>query len=769
MQEQVLIWVEQQVLEGNDTAIDPALLDESKQRNYRQLTVEELDALHAALRNIKHLAYKDLYAVIEGKRIERAAMIEELAAAIRASSPQRRIPLGGSPERDTAKFKAAAALMGFDATMVKIEQMINWIDNDDVNGPAHRYIWNRIAKAQTAEYDMQIRVTKQMTTMLEAMPKEFRDSFDDTFEVAGFPEPLKRSQIITMLLYMGQEERHRKLVGGLLTLGITEAAINRAVQRLSASDVKFVNDVWASFDTIWTDIAALEKRLTGVEPSRQDNKPFTLRGEDRNVIGHLTGGYFPLVADPEHTGELAKKQEGGTVQQALASNGYARAATSTGHVKELTGKVYPLLLDFQHTMTSHLANVIKDLTHREVVLDVNRIFQNSEFQKAMREHYGPAYEAQLNPWLVNIVKDHNTGASNGLGAWNNLMTGLRGNTVAAMLGFKFGTVIIQITDLMRLFAPGEYRLKPLQFLKAMWSFLAHPVRTANRVYELSGEMRHRTENLDRDLRARFDQLRGDESLLAQWNRAGFKALGWMDKLVSMPAWLTAYNQGVKAHGDVDRAVLEADRVVRLRLMTGNPKDIAAIQRQDGMMKLITMFMGDASANYGMLRNAGHRVDGFKGIPTLTTTALMVAMSQVLGDLIKGMGPDDDDELEEWLLMKTLTAPLSTMPLVRDVASLIENYAEGRPIQNYRFTPVTQAVVKPLMAVPATVKFTNGDITWDEWGVTSIESIGYAFGVAGTSQFATSAKYLRKVEEGEENPEDALDFTLGVLRGKGRKK
>ena len=761
-------WAEERRADGDDVILDAGLFSDGEPRNYRTLTTDQLSSLYDTLRNLKHLAYRELEEVIEGKRVEREQMIDELEGAIRAAGPSKRIPLSGSAIRETVKFKASAALAGFDATLLKIEQLVNWIDGDDVKGPAHRYIWNRIAAAQTAEYDYHAKVTRALSAVLERMPKEMRHALTDTFTVDGFPEPVSRKQALTMLFYMGQEERRSKLMGGFARLGIGEDAVLRAVGKLKPEEARFVNDVWAELDTMWADIAGLEERLTGVAPKKQDNIPFTLYDDAGRIVAHMTGGYFPLVADPDHTGELSKKQEGGTVQQVLAGNGYARAATSTGHVKELTGKVYPLLLDFEHTLTAHMTNVIKDLTHREVVLSVNRIFQDDRFSTAVKEVFGVAYEAQLMPWLVNVVKDHNVGSALGLGAWHKAMSVARGNTVAAMLAFKFSTVIVQVTDFARLFAPGDYRVKPLRFASAMAQVMAHPVKTAQMIYELSGEMRHRAENLDRDLRSAYEELQGNASLRAKWNRWGFKALGIMDKMTSLPAWLAAYQGAMKEHGDVDRAVLEADRTVRLRLMTGNPKDLIAAQRNDGLMKLLTMFMGDATANYNMLRNAGHSIHGLRGIPSFTMTALIVAMSSVVGDLVKGQGPDDDDDLVEWLALKASLAPFSTVPVVRDLANVVEGRVLGKPFSSYRFTPAVQAIQKTLDLIPSTVELAKGEREWGDWSMAALESLGYAFGIGGTSQIIGSAKYFRRYAA-DETDDTAPEAALNVIRAKGGKK
>jgi hypothetical protein len=369
------------------------------------------------------------------------------------------------------------------------------------------------------------------------------------------------------------------------------------------------------------------------------------------------------------------------------------------------------------------------------------------------------------PWLVNIVNDRNAGSSMGLSFWNNLASRARANTIAAVLGFKYSSGIVQIMDVSRLFTPGQNRVKARHFTNAFLQFLAHPVQVSNSIFELSGEMRHRAENLDRDMRQRFDELRGDLSMKARWNRNGFKFLSFMDALVSRPAWLAAYNQSLASGAEPDKAILEADRTVRLRLMSSNPKDLTAVQRGNELLKLATMFLGDATSNYNMLRDAGHNIDGLKGIPTFTAAAMVVMMAGALGELIKGQGPDDDEDWREWLARKAMLQPFQTVPIVRDMAGAVEGAVAGKPFKDYKFSPAVQLVQKMVDVVPHTIKFIKGEEDWKDYSIHAGEAIGWAMGIGGTVQAAASAKYLKRYSEGEEQPANAGELVYNTVQGK----
>lgn len=118
----------------------------------------------------------------------------------------------------------------------------------------------------------------------------------------------------------------------------------------------------------------------------------------------------------------------------------------------------------------------------------------------------------------------------------------------------------------------------------------------------------------------------------------------------------------------------------------------------------------------MLRNAGHNIKGLKGIGSFTMTAAIVALSSVMGDIIKSQLPDDDDDLAEWLAVKSLLSPLSTIPVVRDGADVVEGQLLGKPFTSYRFTPAIQAIQKTLDIIPSTVKLAKGEKEWDDWTI-----------------------------------------------------
>jgi hypothetical protein len=374
------------------------------------------------------------------------------------------------------------------------------------------------------------------------------------------------------------------------------------------------------------------------------------------------------------------------------------------------------------------------------------------------------------PWLVNIASDRNAGASAGMSGPNRLMAALKANTAAAVIGFKFSSFIVQLSDITRVIAPGDYGVSPLRLASAMTQLMSNNTKLVAMITDLSPEMAQRKENLDRDLRSRLNELKGDTSVSAKVNRAAFAGLGMMDAMISWPTWLASYQQSMEKHGDVEQSAKEADRTVRMKLMTSAPKDLVTIQaNKNPWVQLVTMFMGDATSNYNALRNAGHNINGMKGIPTFSGVLLAVIMANIIGDLLKGQWPEDKEDAAAWALRKAVVAPFGTAPIVRDFGNVLDNALAGKPFTDWRFSPAVGTLTKVAKALSVEpIRFLEGKDDLGDFFINEVEAAGYLLGIPGTAQAAASTKYLKRYVEGKENPDNIVEFGKGVTTGKGKK-
>ena len=755
-------WVETMEAQHEDTAIAPWLLNDGFTSDLRQLTNSQISDLHDALKNIKHLAYRQFNVIVDGKSYDFKQLKDDLIGAAVANLKVKPLDLPGTEK--SLKEAVYDKLLGLDASLIKMEQFINWLDGNDINGPWHRAIWNPIAKAQTADLDLIVEINGKLMEALDQMPKAQQNSMADTFTVQGIKQPLSRQQLISMLFNMGTEKNKAKLIGGFEGYGFNEQTVADALSNLNKHDLVFVQGAWDTIGELWPKIAELQKKLTGVEPKREEAIPVTITMKD-GTTETLRGGYYPLKAAPGRSSVAGKQESSGTALFDYGG-GYAKASTSTGHTKERGDAVYELDMDFKSVLAQHTSQVIKDLTHREAVLLANRLLTHPEIRRTLQETLGPVQTDQFMPWLRNVVNDRNGRLADAASAWTMTALQTRSNLVAATLGMKYSTVIVQLTDALRVVGPGDYRVSADHFAKALTDYVAHPKQTAELVREMSGEMRHRPENLDRDLRALWDHLGTDGSWKARWNRKAFKGLAFMDALTSVPAWLGSYRQAVEKGSSHEDAVKIADRTVRMTLMSGAAKDLVGLQRSpDTFTKLVTMFMGDGTAQFNLLRNAGHK--GLAGIPEFTAVAVMMSMANIIGDYLKGQKPAEGEDKRKWALRKALLAWSQPIPIMRDLANATDATLNGNPFGgDYRLSPVMGAAQKAINLVgkdlPAVL---DGKQEYPDFAIHAFDTLGTLSGIGGTSQATASAKYLRRVQKGQEKPENLGELVYNTVTGK----
>jgi hypothetical protein len=725
------------------------LLNESRLVNYRQVPLDELRAIYDAVRNIEHLARLKNKLKTKQAEIEFNDAIGELVASAEVAGTRTPLPLDMSAM--TMRERAGDTVSRLDAMLLKMEQVVEWLDGGNVNGPWHTYIWNPIAEAQTREYDLTRKLTERLAKSLEDMPKERRLSMLDTFEIPGMGK-VTRKYLISIALNMGNQGNIDKMMRGM---GWDIATIERGLAKLDDADWSFVQETWDTINSVWPEIAELEKRMTGLEPPKVEAQPYQVRDEQGNVTRTLAGGYYPLVYDPRLS-EQGAKQEAGNLGQ-LFEEGYVRATTPKGHTQARTeGFAAPMLLDFEQVISQHMAKVVKDLTHREDVVQANKILTNREIRNVLQETMGPAYEKQMLPWLRSVVNDRNGGSAQGLSDFSRWMMTARANVVAATMGFKATTMIAQITGISQ----SLDKVKGRYLSQAVLEYLRHPIALTKQVRELSGEMRNRSNTLDRDIRDQLRNLTGQTSGYAQVQRFAFHGIAIMDTMVTVPTWMGAYRQALDEGASEETALLEADAAVRMTQGAGGAKDLAAIQRNNELAKSVTMFYSYFSVLYNRMRDMGRDVQEIRDMPRfLSRVFFTVMVPAVLGELILGRGPDDDEDPAAWTIRKVLLYPMMAIPVLRDVVSSIDSGYD------YRFSPLANVFDKIGKAATATGKAIEGDMEWGEYSVRVGETMGYVFGVAGTAQMAATGKYLWRVSEGEENPDNIAELLAYALLGK----
>ncbi len=132
---------------------------------------------------------------------------------------------------------------------------------------------------------------------------------------------LRRDALIAVALNMGNESNKEKMLEGHKW---TEEGVLRAINRgLGKEEMVFVQKTWDLIETLWPQIAAMERRVNGVAPDKVERSALVTRH------GTFSGGYYPMVYEPKRAAEKGDRP-GALTAENFGSEVYTRATTAQG-------------------------------------------------------------------------------------------------------------------------------------------------------------------------------------------------------------------------------------------------------------------------------------------------------------------------------------------------------------------------------------------------------------------------------------------------------
>jgi hypothetical protein len=428
----------------------------------------------------------------------------------------------------------------------------------------------------------------------------------------------------------------------------------------------------------------------------------------------------------------------------------------------------------------HLVNAIHDLTHRRAMIQIARILGDDDIWFTMVDRIGLAKSQMLVAWAKRV-------GSNQLGPPKNWVEKYAGkarmNFTIAKMGLKWSIAVQNFAN----YANALEFVSPMQLARAMKDFTINFKDNFALVKHLSGEMAHRFESFDRDVRNNIMalQLEPGKKLKKKIQEMSFWAMIMTDAMVAYPMWLGMYRQEtlkLREEGKLGdeaiekNAIAAADSSVRLSLGSGSIKDVAEAQAGGEWLKWGTMFYSWFSNAYSAERRMG-RTAG-KGIKTLSPGMLVKALGMfaainaapaIISELLSGRGPDDDEDWVEWAAIKVLIYPTMTVPGVRDITGSLEGrLIEGRHGER---SGVVGSISKDFTdAVEAWIELMEGDLDASPEKVAK-ETARFLAQFSGfpVSQPEITGGYMEDIYTGEAAPEDVFEFVQDFLYRRKREK
>jgi hypothetical protein len=117
-------------------------------------------------------------------------------------------------------------------------------------------------------------------------------------------------------LNWGNEGNRQRLMSGF---GWTPDQVGAILNTLDERDWKFVQGMWDHINSYWPEIAAKQKRVTGVAPDQVEAAPVQTR------FGEMKGGYFPIVYE-NRLSARAGGNEGASFAKLIEQSSYNKAS-----------------------------------------------------------------------------------------------------------------------------------------------------------------------------------------------------------------------------------------------------------------------------------------------------------------------------------------------------------------------------------------------------------------------------------------------------------
>jgi hypothetical protein len=770
--ESLSAFVERMAAMGYQPSVPEHLLDEASRTHYRNMAVGQFRGLIDGVKSIESLGR------LKNKLMDLREQRDLDSVAAEAAVTMAHLPTQVGPESNRglsriekkwATAKSAGRSLG--ASLLKIEQMMDWLDGRDPNGTFNRVVFRRISEAAGRENDMQKAMAERLNALSHALPDDalkgdrviVADSLIDS--KTGQPSRFTKKELLALAGNVGNESNLQKVLRGE---GWSEAALWDFLHKnLTKGDWDFVQGLGNAFESLWPEQLAMSRRLGNTNPAQIEPRSFD------TPHGEYEGWYWPLIYDPARSQDVAER--GARQGDAMFENIYSRANTDTGRMNSRVEEyARPLLFDLD-AVPRVIRDVIHDISYREAVIDSDKFLSHPSVREGIVHTLGPEYQSQLCPWLQSIANDKAVDGA-ALKFWQGLSRRVRMNATMAGLGFRLTTMLVHGSS-AGLESVAE--LGPKWFASGLADF-RNPIQWAKNkdfIFERSAEMRNRMNEVDRDIREHLREidLRMADPATGAVQRGldlarghAYTGIAMLDMATALPTWMGAYKKALSEGSSETDAVYFGDKTVRNAHGGTGAKDLSAVQRGNNneFFKLFTMFYSFWNHNVNRLMDTARLArelptsQNFRGdLGRVVMRTLIYTLGvQIIHSMMHPKKPGDEDQSwGTWAAKELALSATSGIPVVRDLAA---HWIEGG---DYAVTPAAAAVRTISQSGTDAMHALNGEETSGKWLKHAANTTGYVFGVP-TGQLGDSVQFLWDVNRGYQDPRNFKDWWNGLLHG-----
>ena len=774
-------WLEKLQTAGKYENVD-ATAEPSK--DWREMSFSEFAAMADEVKGLWELSRRDKVVEIDGKRLEVAAVAENIRDEIEK--------FGVADEEHVEKTGISKLLDDWSTSMKRVEQQFDMIGGED--GVLMTKVFQPIKDAavrarlkQTEVMDrMQVVISKLKFKPGKIIAPELIDKETGRPHVFGRGEICGAAEVFGALLHTGNESNYRKLLLG------RGWATTDAEGRMNASNwnvfiERMVREGYitkAHYDAaqaIWDEFEAL-KPLTQKANKAIYGTWFKEIGIDGIVtpFGQYKGGYVPAKTDknvvPDAQLNELKDVDAGKVQSMmpLSQPGFTKSRSET----------YAEALDMNpRTIIGATNRIISFAYIAPVYNDVRKILQHDSVKNAMHRYDPRFLRDVISPWMNRARQQTATTDLNDPSArrWATL----RSRAGAMFMFNNVKNVVQSSAD----FLVAASEVKPGNLMAAV---LNHDRKA---IAEKSEYMRSRFGKSQIAMMDNIDSILIDAGTLKKADRWLMQHAYWMQRLVddrmSTITWTAAYNDAIQDGKSELQAIRHADRIVRKVFASQNAEDVSNIEAGTAFKRLFTQFSGFFVVRSNLVATELGKIareSGAKGSDSATTKALKILSNKKmkvaillltkivvpaivdteLALLLKGVMPGDDDWMREMFIgsagyVSGLGGPYAN--LLGEGVINVANVATGGRISSYDSRLASAPAISILEDVlKQSALIAKGGITPERIMKFGTDLTVMPVAPVVPMQVTRQATYLAGVAGGKIKPTGPVDFVRGMATG-----
>lgn len=737
------------------------------QMKYEGLFVHQLESAFKAVQNIMQAGRDEKKTIARQKNIELADISAKVLE--RAQGKFGKDKIDGDTHIEVARKDPNAAVDVL-LDLNTIEAMCRGLDGFEDDGPMQDYFFRPVREAVSREYAELNRMFGEFRNLklrvygsdfkADMKPKDIgvceykRVTDAETGKVFHVPTKkmslFTQENIICAALNMGNADNLARLKDGW---GWTDADIEKIKAKMSREDWEYVQGVWDLLDSMWPKIKKVHELMTGTTIEKVEAKPVVTE------YGTYRGGYYPIVTDLRYSETAAAQNERQEIMASAPCN-FLDKHTKSGHRKARAENVLgrPPLLSFS-VLDNHVANVIHDYEMAPVIRDAWKILRRDTIKSVITTVYGDRGYRNFGKWLNDIAANtKNNGVASGSDSGGRIVNGIKSKTAMFALGGNIGGALMQPLGYFAL----AHRIGFVNTALAIAEGLNPNTRTYAFAREKSAFMREQMDDGNSEVRKLRQNWTTNDHGISRAADFFLSVYPLFQNMCNVPGWVQCYKIGLKRYGDEAKAVAYADSVIRQTQSASTIADLSTFERSGPIGQLTTMFYSWFRVMYQMQNEAIMRVKyehGINRVKDLASYAFYILVAQSVAEaLLRGGGPEpEDDESRmwswaKWTTQRVVLSPLSTVPLVREIGSAIDNNFKF----GVKFTPAQgglDALARLLnIAIRQSGNALSGeDIEWGDIAEGAATVAGYRYGVPNRKMIQAAKAFWAWYDEDEAIP------------------